>query len=71
VRAVTRDPRNVDANRLPHVQFVQGDFEDLESMRRACAGVDQAFLLTNSTERTEPQQIAFTRMAHQRACGTS
>jgi uncharacterized protein YbjT (DUF2867 family) len=51
VRAVTRDLRNMDAHRLPHVEFVQGNFEDLESMRRACAGVDRAFLLTNSTAR--------------------
>ena len=65
VRAVTRDPRKADANRLPHVQFVRGDFEDLDSMRRACSGVDRAFLLTNSTERTEHQQIAFTRVAEQ------
>ena len=34
-------------------------------MRRACAGVDRAFLLTNSTERAEQQQIAFTRVAQQ------
>ena len=34
-------------------------------MRRACSGVDRAFLVTNSTERTEHQQIAFTRVAHQ------
>jgi uncharacterized protein YbjT (DUF2867 family) len=47
------------------VQFVQGDFEDVDSMRRACSGVDRAFLLTNSTERTEHQQIAFTRAAKQ------
>jgi uncharacterized protein YbjT (DUF2867 family) len=47
------------------VQFVQGDFQDVDSMRRACADVDRAFLLTNSTERTEHQQIAFTRVAHQ------
>jgi len=65
VRAVTRDPQKADAQRLPHVHVVQGDFEDVESMRRACAGVDRAFLLTNSTERAEPQQIAFTRVAHQ------
>ena len=65
VRAVTRDPQKADAHRLPHVQFVQGDFEDVDSMRRACAGVDRAFLLTNSTERAEQQQIAFTRVAHQ------
>jgi uncharacterized protein YbjT (DUF2867 family) len=65
VRAVTRDPRKADANRLPHVQFVQGDFDDPESMQRACAGVERAFLLTNSTERAEQQQVAFTRVAQQ------
>ena len=65
VRAVTRDPRKADAQRLPHVHFVQGDFEDVDSMRRACAGVDRAFLVTNSTERTEHQQITFTRVAQQ------
>ena len=65
IRAVTRDPRKGTANRLPHVQFVQGDFEDVDSMGRACSGVDRAFLLTNSTERTEHQQIAFTRVAQQ------
>ena len=65
VRALTRDPRKAEAHPLPHVRFVQGDFEDVESMRRACAGVDRAFLVTNSTERTEHQQIAFTRVAHQ------
>ena len=62
VRAVTRDAQKAHANRLPHVQFVQGDFDDVDSMRRACSGVDRAFLLTNSTERTERQQIAFTRV---------
>jgi uncharacterized protein YbjT (DUF2867 family) len=65
VRAVTRDPRKADAQRLPHVHFVQGDFEDVDSLRRACAGVDRAFLITNSTERTEHQQITFTRVASQ------
>jgi uncharacterized protein YbjT (DUF2867 family) len=65
VRAVTRNPRKAEANPLPYVQLVHGDFEDPESMRRACSGVDRAFLLTNSTERTEQQQIAFTRVAQQ------
>ena len=59
VRAVTRDPRKVEAQQLPHVHVVQGDFEDVESMRRACAGVARAFLVTNSTARTQEQQIAF------------
>jgi uncharacterized protein YbjT (DUF2867 family) len=58
MRAVTRDPRKADAQRLPRVLCVQGDFEDVDAMRRA-------FLLTNSTARTEHQQIAFTRVAHQ------
>ena len=65
VRAVTRDPQKAAAQRLPHVQFVRGDFEDVDSMRRACVGVDRAFLVTNSTARTEQQQLAFTRVAQQ------
>ena len=63
VRAVTRDLRRAPTDPLPHVQFVQGDFDDLESMRRTCVGVDRAFLLTNSTERAEQQQIGFTGVA--------
>ena len=65
VRAVTRDPQKAEAQRLPHVHFVHGDFEEVDSMRRACAGVDRAFLVTNSTARTEHQQTAFTRVAQQ------
>ena len=33
-RAVTRDPRKAEANQLPNVHFVQGDFEDATQ----CAG---------------------------------
>jgi uncharacterized protein YbjT (DUF2867 family) len=65
VRAVTRDLRKAAANPLPHVEFVQDDFEDPESMRRACSGVSRAFLLSNSTDRAEHQQIGFTRVAQQ------
>jgi uncharacterized protein YbjT (DUF2867 family) len=65
VRAVTRDARKAAANPLPHVQFVQGDFEDSKSMKRACTGVERAFLLTNSTERAEQQQIGFIHIAQQ------
>jgi len=39
IRAVTRDLQKAMANRLPNVQFVQGDFEDVDSMRRAAPGV--------------------------------
>jgi len=65
VRAVTRDPQQAEAQRLPHVRFVQGDFEDPASRRSACAGVDRAFLLTNSTARAEQQQLACTHVAQQ------
>ena len=65
VRAVTRDPGKADIIRLPQVEVVKGDFEDADAIRRACSGVDRAFLVTNSTARTEHHQIAFTRLAHQ------
>ena len=67
VRAVTRDLRKAEANQLPHVEFVRGDLDEPETMRAACEGVDRAFLLTNSSERAEQQQIAFTRAAGE--CG--
>src|SRR4029077_18598380 len=63
VRALTRDLHKVEATRHPHVQFVEGDFDDCDSMRRACAGVERAFLLSNSTERAKQQQIAFVKVA--------
>ena len=67
VRALARDLIKAEANRLPRVQFVRGDFDDGDSIHRACSGVDRAFLLTNSTERAEQQQIAFVTVA--RECG--
>jgi uncharacterized protein YbjT (DUF2867 family) len=65
VRALTRDLGKADIIRLPQVEVVKGDFEDGDSIRRACTGVDRAFLLTNSTERAEEQQTTFTRIAQQ------
>ena len=47
----------------PGVSSTEGDFDDPASLRRALEGVDRAFLLTNSTERTEAQQIAFVEAA--------
>jgi uncharacterized protein YbjT (DUF2867 family) len=65
VRAATREPAKAETNPLPHVEFVYGNFDDPKSMRRACSGVEQAFLLTNSTERAQRQQIDFVRVAQQ------
>jgi uncharacterized protein YbjT (DUF2867 family) len=47
----------------PGVTATEGDFDDPASLRKALEGVDRAFLLTNSTERTEAQQIAFVEAA--------
>src|SRR5215475_11488885 len=43
----------------PGVTATEGDFDDSASLRRALQGVDRAFLLTNSSERVEAQQVAF------------
>jgi uncharacterized protein YbjT (DUF2867 family) len=51
------------------VSSTEGDFDDPESLRRALEGVDRAFLLTNSTERTEAQQIAFVEAAQAQRVG--
>jgi uncharacterized protein YbjT (DUF2867 family) len=53
----------------PGVSLTEGDFDDPASLRRALEGVDRAFLLTNSTERTEAQQIAFVEAAQAQRVG--
>jgi uncharacterized protein YbjT (DUF2867 family) len=53
----------------PGVTSTEGDFNDPPSLHRALEGVDRAFLLTNSTERTEAQQIAFVDAAQQQRVG--
>jgi uncharacterized protein YbjT (DUF2867 family) len=46
---------------LPGVELVQGDFDDPTSL--PLEGVDRAFLVTNSSERAETQQLAFVEAA--------
>ena len=53
----------------PGATSTEGDFDDPASLRRSLEGVDRAFLLTNSTERTEAQQIAFVEAAQARRVG--
>jgi len=55
--------------RKPGVTSIEGDFDDPASLRRALEGVDRAFVLTNSTERTEAQQTAFVEAAQVRRVG--
>jgi uncharacterized protein YbjT (DUF2867 family) len=53
----------------PLITRVDGGFDDPKSLRGALAGADRAFLLTNSSERAEQQQLAFVDAA--RAAGVS
>ena len=55
VRETKGDVRGADV--------VQGDFNDPASLARALEGVERAFLITNSSERTEAQQKAFVAAA--------
>ena len=45
------------------VEYVTADFEDPASLRRALDGIERAFLVTNSSERTEAQQLGFLKAA--------
>jgi len=53
----------------PGVSSTEGDFDDPISLRRALDGVDRAFLLTNSSERVEAQQVAFVEAAQAQRVG--
>jgi uncharacterized protein YbjT (DUF2867 family) len=48
---------------LPGVEFATADFDDPTTIRRALDGVEQAFLVTNSSERVEAQQLGFVEIA--------
>lgn len=48
---------------LTGITPVTGDFNDPASLDRALEGVTRAFLVTNSTERAEEQQLAFVAAA--------
>src|SRR6185312_15888689 len=53
----------------PGVTPTEADFDDPASLQRALEGVDRAFLLTNSSERSEAQQIAFVEAAKAQPVG--
>lgn len=59
VRAMIRREPNPEIAAIPGIGFVQADFDDRASLHRALQGIDQAFLVTNSSERVEARQLAF------------
>jgi uncharacterized protein YbjT (DUF2867 family) len=69
-RAMVRPGKTpADLAGTPGVTLVEGDFDDPDSLRTALEGVDRAFLLTNSSERTEQQQKNFVAAAQQAGVG--
>jgi uncharacterized protein YbjT (DUF2867 family) len=63
--AMVRDRNRAKAIADMGIEMVEADFDRLETLPSALAGVDQAFLVTNSTERAEAQQLAFVEAAQQ------
>lgn len=61
--AMVRPGSDVARLRRPGVSIVEGDFDDPASLEAALRGADRAFLLTNSSEQTERQQLAFVAAA--------
>lgn len=59
-RAMVRADKDAEAlNALDGVEAVIGDFDDAASIAEALKGVERAFLLTNSSEQAEEQQLRF------------
>lgn len=54
-----------DIGNLPGAELVIGDFNDAASLRLALTGIERAFLLTNSSEQAEEQQIRFVDAAQE------
>lgn len=48
-----------DISALPGAELVLGDFNDKGSLENALTGIDKAFLLTNSSEYAQQQQLRF------------
>jgi uncharacterized protein YbjT (DUF2867 family) len=63
VRGMVRKRHGSTYASLPGVEFVTADFDDQATIRRALHGVDRAFLVTNSAERVEAQQLGFVEIA--------
>jgi uncharacterized protein YbjT (DUF2867 family) len=63
-KAMVRSADQADSLKsLPHCEIVTGNFDDLYSIEKALEGIDRAFLLTSSSEKTEKQQSDFIDIA--------
>ncbi|HVI47061.1 MAG TPA: SDR family oxidoreductase [Chitinophaga sp.] len=63
-RAMVRKPEDAtQLSQLPYAEVIVGDFNDTTSIRQALQGTKKAFLLTNSSELAEQQQLGFVAAA--------
>jgi uncharacterized protein YbjT (DUF2867 family) len=63
-KAMVRSPEKSDALRgLPGLELVVADLNDPDSLEPALRGVQKVFLLTNSSEQAEAQQLALVAAA--------
>lgn len=69
VRAMVRDRASAIAIAAPNVEVVEADFDRPETLLTTLSSVDRVFLVTNSSERAEAQQIAFVEATKQ--CGVA
>lgn len=63
-RAMVRQASGRDSDLPPGVTAVAGDFDKPETLQSVLQGVDRVFLVTNSTERTQEQQLRFVEAAN-------
>jgi uncharacterized protein YbjT (DUF2867 family) len=66
IRAMVHKQRDiVNATHNCALEFVEADFDDTASLRKALNGVQRAFLVTNSSERVEERQLRFVALARE------
>jgi uncharacterized protein YbjT (DUF2867 family) len=66
VRAMVRNCNQARAIIAPSVEVVEANFDRPETLLPVLKGVNRAFLVTNSSEQAEAQQLAFVEAAKQR-----
>ncbi|KQS34043.1 SDR family oxidoreductase [Dyadobacter sp. Leaf189] len=62
-RAMVRSLDKVNAEYQLNAEYVTGDFNDALSLQSSLTGIEKAFLLTNSSELAEAQQLRFVELA--------
>ncbi len=66
IRAMVHNSKNIaNATHNGAPEFVEADFDDPASLRKALGGVQRAFLVTNSSERVEERQLRFVALARE------